>query len=458
MTSIIRQSLSRQILLLIVGVTALTVAASTLVSVQLGRQTKQAMFRNMTENGEQVSSLLRQTIEKPMLIGDDATTTREFTYLAEKFPSAYVAIASFDGTVTYSTSTSHVRKQVTALYDPHIADLYKIALQGLPPAGQILTLNGKENYVQAIPITNELSCYHCHGMSQKVLGVMVVQQDVSRQMSDFTHGLIANVLVLLIGCSLLAFAIFIFVRNRVSLRVKSLAVTSDEIIAGNFKASFKVRGEDELAHLSQNLEAMVQQLKERLGFSRGIMLGIAAPFVVVDITGAITYLNEQFMNFWELSGTPDDFYGKTSGELFHGTANKKTLLDQVLVEKKDLLGIPIALTDAQDNKKFMRITASPLRDLDENLIGACMLVSDETEINAQQGRILALNERITVSVQEAQTISKRQSTAFQRLREQIHKTAHSAQVQDDASEKTLFSMQNMNSTLDSLALRAKQTT
>jgi methyl-accepting chemotaxis protein len=351
-----------------------------------------------------------------------------------------------------------VRKPVDALYIPSVVALYKRALQGLTSDGQILTLEGKENYVQVIPILNGPTCYHCHGSSQRVLGAMAVKQDVSRQMADFSQGLITNVLVLLGGCSLLACVIFYFIRSRVSIRVNSLAASSDSIIAGDFNTHFAVRGEDELGQLSQNLESMVHQLKERLGFSRGIMLGIAAPFVVVDMAGAITYLNAQFLAFWDLSGTPEDFYGKTSGELLYGDADRKTMLDQVLADKKDMLGIPIALSNAKSNKKFMRITASPLWDLDNNLLGACMLISDETEIHVQQTRILALNERITLSVKEAHEISDHQDAVFSRLREQLGRTAEAAQTQDEASEDAVARMRAMNDTLESLAGRAKQTT
>ncbi|MCL1889451.1 MAG: methyl-accepting chemotaxis protein [Desulfovibrionaceae bacterium] len=240
--------------------------------------------------------------------------------------------------------------------------------------------------------------------------------------------------------------------------LRAATVYAQAVAAGDFNHVITSKSRDEVGVLVNALQTMSQQIKERLGFSRGIMLGIAAPFMVVDMAGKITYLNTQFMAYWDLSGKPEDFYGKTSGEILYGAVDKKTMLDQVLADKKDMLGIPIALNSAMSKKKFMRITASPLWDMDKNLLGACLLMSDETEIHAQQGRILALNERITLSVKEAHDISERQDNAFHRLREQLGKTAQAAQAQDNASEETVGRMREMNDTLESLAQRAKQTT
>ena len=106
----------------------------------------------------------------------------------------------------------------------------------------------------------------------------------------------------------------------------------------------------------------------------------------------------------------------------------------------------------------MRVTASPLWDLDGTLIGACLLVIDETEISEQQARILALNERITLSVKEAHGISERQAEAFNRLTEQLDKTSAAAIQQNTASDETMRSVSSMSNTLEMLAEKAKQTT
>lgn len=233
---------------------------------------------------------------------------------------------------------------------------------------------------------------------------------------------------------------------------------AQRVASGNFESEVRSKSKDEVGLLIDALKSMVSQLKERLGFAQGIMHGIVMPFAVSGPDGKLTYLNQQLLTYWGLHGSPEDFHGKTSGELMHNKASQKTPLDQVLEEKKAILALPLARVNAAGEKKYMRVTASPLWDLDGNLLGACMLFTDETEIRKQQQRILDLNERIVVSVSEAQKISERQTEAFDRLSEQLEKTSRAAASQDSASASTMHSISDMSSTLELLAEKAKQTT
>ena len=233
---------------------------------------------------------------------------------------------------------------------------------------------------------------------------------------------------------------------------------AQQVASGNFACEVNVTSKDEVGLLINALKSMVSQLKERLGFAQGIMHGIVMPFAVAGADGRLTYLNEQLLKYWGIHGKPEDFHGRTSGELMHNGSPQKTPLDQVLEEKKAIIALPLARVNAAGEKKYMRVTASPLWDLDGHLLGACMLFTDETEIRKQQQRILDLNERIVISVREAQKISEHQTEAFDRLSEQLDKTSRAAASQDSASASTMHSISHMSSTLEQLAEKAKQTT
>jgi methyl-accepting chemotaxis protein len=309
---IIRRSLGTQILLLILGVTALSVGLTSVVGMLLGKQT---MLESMAENGAQVGGLLQLAIEKPMRSGDDATTAHEFTVLAEKFPSAYISIASFNGSVTYATKAADVRKHIDALYDVRLTALHKRALQGQAAAGQLLTIEDKANYVQVTPILNEPACYHCHGKSQKVLGAMLVRQDVTPQVERMTRNTLANVLVSLAGCLVLACIILYFIRRRVSMRVHSLAITSDSIIAGDFNARFTVRGGDELGQLARNLGIMLDNLKN-LGIAQSVLHGMSIPCVMCNTNAQLTFINKNLLDLLEIEASAEDMAGKDVHTLF----------------------------------------------------------------------------------------------------------------------------------------------
>ncbi|MDL2271465.1 methyl-accepting chemotaxis protein [Desulfovibrio sp. OttesenSCG-928-I05] len=278
------------------------------------------------------------------------------------------------------------------------------------------------------------------------------------EVNSASNSIIMKLALVTLGLAVICLLLGVTFARNLSAPILRLAKGSERVAGGDFNADITVKRKDELGQLADSFRAMIVQLKERLGFAQGIMKGIVIPFVVVDTAGKITYLNQQILDYWGLRGKPEDYYGQKSGELFNGKAGGSTPLDQVLSSKKLLLNVPVARVNATEEKKFMRVTVSPLWDLDDHMLGACMLMTDETEIREQQNRILALNERITVSVKDAHEISQRQAEAFARLTDQLHKTSEYAAVQEEASISTVENVSVMTTTLELLAEKAKQTT
>ncbi|MDR2745576.1 MAG: methyl-accepting chemotaxis protein [Desulfovibrio sp.] len=246
--------------------------------------------------------------------------------------------------------------------------------------------------------------------------------------------------------------------GNISRPILHLASMANRVAHGDFNVDMQFRRADEVGQLGQALTSMIAQLKERLGFAQSIMSGIAIPFMVVDVDGKLTYLNQALLDFWGHSGQPQNFYGKTSGEMLSGRPESKTPLDHVLLDRSSLLNQPVTRRNAHAEKKSLRFTVSPLWDTDKNLLGACMMLIDETEIREQQNRIVALNERITASVKTAHEISRQQGEDFKRLLQQLEKTSGSARSQEQASLETEGKITSMSSTLEMLTTKAKQTT
>ncbi len=265
---------------------------------------------------------------------------------------------------------------------------------------------------------------------------------------------------ILVSCIavVLAGIVALFSARAMVLPLRAATRFAQAVSAGDFNASIKATSKDEVGTLVSALKYMVGQLKERLGFAQGIMHGIVTPFAVVDVAGRINYMNQQLVQYWGLDGEPEAYYGKPSGEVFLAGADGSTPLDTVLRSRSAILEMPLARTNARGKKLYMSITASPLWDMDGNLLGASLLMVDETGLREQQSRILSLNERITVSVKDAHDISEQQARAFDRLSAQLEKTSEAAMAQDAASEQTMRSITAMSGTLEDLAEKAKQTT
>jgi methyl-accepting chemotaxis protein len=272
-----------------------------------------------------------------------------------------------------------------------------------------------------------------------------------------THGILYFIAVALIA-GIVMIILGILVARGLVKPLRHLADTAEKVAEGDFNHDLSTKGKDEISALAHAFQVMIHQLKERLGFAQGIMNGIVIPFAVTDQTGKLTYLNQQLLDMWGVKGKPDDYYGKTSGQLLDGNPHAKTPLDQVITDHKVILEHPVSRMNAKEEKKALRLSAAPLRDLDGEPIGACMFFLDETEIRAQQNRIMALNERITASIHEAHSISIRQSDVFVRLSQQLQTTSESAVKQEEGSSCASESVANMSQTLEVLAERAKETT
>ena len=447
---ILQRSLGLQILLLVFGVTALIVGLSSAVGMHLG---KQSMLRSLEENGAQVSKLLWMAIEKPMLIGNDAATAREFVAIAENFPNAYVNIASFNGSVTYATAPADVRKHIDALYDARLLELYKLALQGKTTEGQVLTTEAKAHYLQFIPVPNAPACYHCHGSAQKVLGAMAIRQDVSQQIASFSQGLLANVLASLAGGLLLACTIFYFIRRRVGMRVRSLAATSGSIIAGDFNAHFAAHGEDELGQLSRNLEAMLGNLKH-LGVAQSVLHGMSIPCVMCGVNAEITFINKHLLDLLGIEKTEGDMLGKDVHTLFYTAEPAQSMFRHVLTPGNRLLSREETIRDARGRALFLHFDLAVVRTVEGERIGAFATATDLTKIRNNEAAVVAQAETIRNAADRAGALTRELTRASAALRDNISHTHEQANRQQSLTDSTSEAISRMNRVLAEMAAKA----
>jgi len=449
---ILRRSLNAQILMLTFGVTLVIVGMSSLVGMRLGNQ---GMMNTMEENGAQVSKLLRVAIEKPMLIGDDATTAHEFAIIAKELPSAYVNMASFDGSITYSTNPADVRKKIEDLHDLREETLYKRALQGHNPSGQVLTIDEQARYVQITPIFNEPACHHCHGSSQKVLGAMAVFQDISAQVKYFNRTMIANVLVSLTGGFLLACCLFYFIRRRVTLRVNSLAGTSDSIIAGDFNARFIAHGKDELGHLAENLDVMLENLKS-LGIAQSVLRGMSIPCVMCGTDAKITFINRPLMDLLEIEGTDGAMLGKDVHKLFYKEEPSESMFRRVLAQASGPISREEPVLSAKGQKLHLQFNLAEVHTVEGEQIGAFATVTDLTDIINTEEAIMAQSEMIRHAADRAGELTNELTRASIALHADISHTREQANQQQSLTDSASEAVNQMNRVLEEMVGEASE--
>ena len=235
----------------------------------------------------------------------------------------------------------------------------------------------------------------------------------------------------------------------------ALTAYASRVAAGDYSTMVMNR-RDEIGQLAAAFNNMVRDIKKQLGFSQGILHGITTPFACIDANGKLSYLNKAMLDCWSLTGQPQDYYGRTSGDVFFRTPNHTTLMDQVLADNMAELGYEATRTMDDGSKRYLFMDVSPLQNLDGELIGAFALITDFSELMNQQQRVAALNDRIYFSANKAQQISQQQADASSSLTEQLSTTAHMAREQDATSLEVARTIETMAEAMHSMVGRAMQ--
>ena len=310
---------------------------------------------------------------------------------------------------------------------------------------------------QILGITYNTVYWPIRGMDGKILGLYFLGKPISDLLADHMRAiwvclaLAGGIAVVLLGVT--AMCVVRFLQP-----IKQATAFAEAVAEGNLSSRLDVHSKDEVGTLAEALRTMVSQLKERLGFSQGIMTGMVDPLLVADQQGKAAYMNRHFAQYTGLSGKPEDYYGRSLGEIFYGEPERETVLDKANKEQHPVVNVPLSWFNHRKEKKHMLLTAVPLSDLDNKPIGSFLIITDMTAVKNQQERVLALNEHISMSTRNAQGLSTRQFTTFEELAVQINKTTEAATLQQQASERTAEDIVSMRETLDSLAERARQTT
>jgi methyl-accepting chemotaxis protein len=162
-------------------VVILAIIFSLLISINYYYQ-RQSMKQEAARSAAMLESSLFNAIRNPMSINDAETVRKQFEGVKRNMAGVQSYIFSFDHLIVYGSEENFIGKKISRL----------IASAELnDDIGQIISQGKsiKDNYIEEIdsvsyltlvrPILNEKKCNHCHGASRKVLGGMLVRQDLS---------------------------------------------------------------------------------------------------------------------------------------------------------------------------------------------------------------------------------------------------------------------------------------
>ncbi|MCA1986968.1 MAG: Cache 3/Cache 2 fusion domain-containing protein, partial [Desulfovibrio sp.] len=148
--------------------------------------------------------------------------------------------------------------------------------------------------------------------------------------SEMAHGVdvaLRNAGLLIAAGAILLTGLVVWVLvTSVTSPLKRIEAYAAQVAEGDLTARLEGKYPGELGHVQRSIEQMVARLKDRLGFSQGVLSGIAAalPCMTLDPRGHITFTNKLLLDILEKQGTPEDYVGRHAGEFFYGEAGRRT--------------------------------------------------------------------------------------------------------------------------------------
>ncbi len=229
---------------------------------------------------------------------------------------------------------------------------------------------------------------------------------------------------------------------------------TSEISQGNFKTELEGVFTCEMLELSDNIKHMVAELKNKLGFSEGVLKGISTPCIVADANEKALFVNQGMLDLFSRHGVPADYIGRTVGDVVYGEPSRTTVVTKTIKENREYNNLEMNLNHPSGNTFNLLVNVSPLFDLDERMLGAILMVTDMTEIKKQQRMIEEKNIMISDAAESATEISNQVSSFSEALATQIEQSSRGAEEQSAMASEAATAMDEMNSTVFEVARNA----
>ncbi|QGY41936.1 PAS domain-containing protein [Pseudodesulfovibrio cashew] len=255
----------------------------------------------------------------------------------------------------------------------------------------------------------------------------------------------------------LALLIIWFVSRQLVAPMNKLAATAQAVGQGNFECDFDYGADDAIGRTMASVKEMVREMKTRLGFSRGVLAGVTIPCGVVDLENRVTHLNQAAVDILGKRKTPDKYFGELFNEVVYHDLKRETLT-QVAMRRRKQVEWELELDrDIDGVKVILQVVATPIYDLDGELMGAITIWVDLTEERRQKEAVENKNALIEAAADEATEIARAVSASARDLAEKIRTASDGAMEQSNRAMEASSAMDEMNSSVTEVARNASST-
>jgi len=200
----------RQILLLVLAIGVL-IGINTL-------DQRQQIKENMVKSTMMFADILVSGIRHPMSVNNTDAIKQQMANIRTNIPYASVYIFDDDQRVVYSSREETVARTFSELQLPQTVTT-AIAAGFASERASISSfeqpLAGTPSLLLVQPVANAPDCHHCHGTSRKILGGILITQDLSAMHRTLLRMQIKNGIIGLLGIVLTVLALYLIVARKV---------------------------------------------------------------------------------------------------------------------------------------------------------------------------------------------------------------------------------------------------
>lgn len=256
----------------------------------------------------------------------------------------------------------------------------------------------------------------------------------------------------MIGGAISSILIFMLLIRSLLKPLNELASVTQKIANGDLNARSAYSANDAIGHTVNAVNAMAEEIKNKLGFSEGVLKGIPTPCAIVGPDFKVRWVNKELC---ELTGKQKEerFIGMLSGQFFFNDASKETISDRA-IKSETTIHQEIEFRSSPNTLKYLDVTSTPFYDMDGELLGSITFLHDLTVVREGEIQIRQQNEKITNTAIEANSIADQVSSASEQLSAQIELCSKGAMVQMERTSEAATAVEEMNSTTLEVAQNA----
>jgi len=286
---------------------------------------------------------------------------------------------------------------------------------------------------------------------------LVTSVNASALLAGVDTAIIKSALLSSILPLLLSVIVIWFASRQLMAPMNRLASLADEVSKGNFDCGCDYPADDVIGRTMGSVRRMVGEMKNQLGFSRGVLDGVTIPCAVVDLENRLTHINQAATAILGKRKTPDKYLGLTLNEVLYHDEKRRTL-PEVAMKKREQVEWEIELTrDIDQVTVTLHVVSTPIYDLDGQLIGAITIWVDLTEERTQKKAVEAKNAVIEEAAREASAIARSVTASARGLADKIRKANEGALEQRDRAMEASTAMEQMNASVLEVARSATST-